>query len=336
MAARSSRSPKRRRVDEPAGPAAGERCTPVSTPLLHSVPLSASCGRDVWLKLEALQATGSFKDRGMLRLLGHLKATGTTKVICSSGGNAGLAAAHSGRVLGLAVKVIVPRTTKAIMLDKIRSQGAELQVVGQNWNEADAEANKQVAAASGVSYVHPFKDPLLWDGHASMIDEVAAAGVKPDALVVSVGGGGLLCGIYEGLARNGLKGCAVITAETHGADCFARGLKEGKVVSIPAIATVATSLGALEVTPECIARAKQHPTTPVVVSDAEAVAACSHFAADHRLLVEPACGAALAVCYSEKHRKVLEPYKCVVVIVCGGSGINLEILADLKKQVGPP
>ena len=113
-----------------------------NTPLLESAPLSALVGTTVLLKLDALQPSGSFKDRGMAYMCNELKQNGATSLISSSGGNAGHAVAVVGRKLGMAVKVIVPETTKPIMLSKIRSQGAEVTVHGANWNEADELARE--------------------------------------------------------------------------------------------------------------------------------------------------------------------------------------------------
>jgi L-serine/L-threonine ammonia-lyase len=104
------------------------------TPLLESAPLSAVAGTRVLLKMETVQPSGSFKDRGMAYMCAELKMRGATKLVCSSGGNAGHAVAAMGRRLGMEVKVIVPTTTKKIMLDKIRAQGADVQVHGENWS----------------------------------------------------------------------------------------------------------------------------------------------------------------------------------------------------------
>ena len=138
-------------------------CT-FNTPLLESAPLSELVGTRVLLKMDALQPSGSFKDRGMAYLCAELKQRGATSLISSSGGNAGHAIAVVGRKLGMRVRVIVPQTTKPIMLTKIRAQGAEVTVHGANWNEADELARELVAADSAAEYVSPYDDPLLWRG----------------------------------------------------------------------------------------------------------------------------------------------------------------------------
>ena len=306
------------------------------TPLIHSVSLSRKCKRDVLLKMDAMQPSGSFKDRGMAALCTHLRDMGARKLISSSGGNAGLACSNAGRVLGMEVQVVVPTSTKALMLEKMKLHGAQVRVHGANWNEADELARKMVEEDAHAEYVHPFEHPLLWKGHSTMIDEIADTGIqKPAAVVACVGGGGMLCGIYEGLQQNGWSDVEGITAETEGASCFATAMRAGEPTRLGAIESIATSLGALQVSTEAFNRAQSHPTTPIVSTDAEVVQACIDFTHDHRVLVEPACGAGLAVVYSDRHRDALASIAAagpIVVIVCGGSGVNLELLSQWKAQ----
>ena len=95
--------------------------------------------------------------------------------------------------------------------------------------------------------IHPFDDPLLWQGHASLIDEIASVHRKPGAVVLSVGGGGLLAGVVEGLRGNGWHDVPVIAVETEGASSLAASLAAGQRVVLPAITSIATSLGARQV-----------------------------------------------------------------------------------------
>ena len=82
-------------------------------------------------------------------------------------------------MLGLPVQVIVPITTKPLMLDKIRAQGAKVTVHGENWNAADELARKMVAEDDKAAYISPYDHPLLWEGHSTIIDEIAKSGIKP-------------------------------------------------------------------------------------------------------------------------------------------------------------
>jgi L-serine/L-threonine ammonia-lyase len=186
-----------------------------------------------------------------------------------------------------------------------------------------------------------------------------------------VGGGGLLSGILEGIERNyyggderrahAVHGIKVVACETEGAASFAASWDasssslsseddetEVKLVRLDGITSVATSLGALEVTSAVIQRSRRHrergrvseegdDVLSYVCTDKEAVEACVKFAADHRLLVAPACGAALAPLYSERLRERLlgemgEEETAIVVEVCGGSGVSLELLEGWKQE----
>jgi L-serine/L-threonine ammonia-lyase len=288
-----------------------------TTPLVHSAPLSALAnGRPVYLKLDCLQASGSFKDRGMAHLILQLvQQKGIRRIVSSSGGNAGLAAAALAQRLQLDnCTVVVPTTTKALVRDKLSTlYGATVQVVGDNWNQADAYVRALVAAdATGqTAYIPPYDHEWLWTGHSTVVDEIDAQlaelqmatttaqspknTLSPNpttraTIVVSVGGGGLLCGVLEGLERrrqqqhpSSLKNCRVIAAETAGASSFGQSWDSGNVVTLAAIDSIATSLGAMSVTPVALERAQRYhasggggggTVSSAVCSDAEAVDAC--------------------------------------------------------------
>ena len=268
----------------------------IKTPLFESRALSVQTGRSVWLKLEALQPPGSFKIRGIGFACQEYARHGATRFISSSGGNAGIAVAYAGRYLSIPVVVVVPETTTERAKTMIQQEGAEVIMHGSSWKEANALALSLVKETD--AFLHPFDDPLLWQGHATIIDEVAYSGVKPDAIVLSVGGGGLLCGVVEGLHRNKWANIPVIAVETEGADSFAQSVLVGYRVELPAITSLATSLGARQVCERAFNWLKQHSIHNIVVSDKAAVSACERFIIDQRIVVEPACGAALAAVLS--------------------------------------
>lgn len=304
----------------------------IETPLIESEPLSQASGRRIWLKLEALQPPGSFKIRGVgLACEFHVRQ-GKRRFISSSGGNAGIAAAYAGRHLSVPVVVVVPESTTERARGLIRQQGAELIVHGATWNEANALAQSMLGDED--AFVHPFDDPLLWQGHASLIDEVASTGVKPDAVVLSMGGGGLFCGVAEGLRRNGWNDVPVITAETVGADAFARSIAANERMTLDAITSIATSLGAKQVCEQAFLLAGQRPVHPVVVSDLAAVQACERFLDDHRILVEPACGASLALAYDKA--EALQGFDNVLMVVCGGVTASVDLLRQWKANMEEP
>jgi L-serine/L-threonine ammonia-lyase len=301
----------------------------LNTPLLRAPPELVGAGRTVWLKMDALQPSGSFKMRGVSHLVQQRVAEGAKAVVCASGGNAGVAAAMAGAACNVPVTIVVPQTTSAAVRDAIAARGAAVVVHGSAWDDAHEHA-VALARAQGAVYVHPFDDPLLWDGHATLIDEVVRAGVAFDAVFTSVGGGGLLAGIVEGLRRNGLHDVPVIAAETEGAASYAAALAAGEPVALPAITSIATSLGARRVMPRVVAMAREHPIEGVVVSDAQAVRACARFADTTRVLVEPACGAAIAALLDRPTETAR--FNAPLIEVCGGMGVTPARLAAWQRD----
>jgi L-serine/L-threonine ammonia-lyase len=303
----------------------------IRTPLIESRPLSKVTGTKVFLKLENTQPTGTFKIRGIGNLCQHAVKEGIEHFVSSSGGNAGYAAAYAGRNLGVKITVFVPTTTPADAIAKIEEQGAQVVVEGDVWDETDKYASDFADEIGGL-YISPFDHPLIWDGHATIIDEIAEEINKPDAVILSVGGGGLFCGVNEGLERNDWEDVCVIAVETEGADSMSAAFKAGELVTLPEIASIAKSLAAKTVSAKVLDWDERHNIRSVVVTDKEAISACFQFLDDHRYLVEPACGASLAVLYDRA--EVLANVETVVCIVCGGIVVDLEKLFEWKKLLG--
>ncbi|OGR18243.1 MAG: serine dehydratase [Desulfobacterales bacterium GWB2_56_26] len=300
----------------------------IKTPLVASRPLSVIAGCSVWLKLEALQPSGSFKLRGIGHACETYLAQGARRFISSSGGNAGLAVAYAGRLLKVPVTVVIPETTTARAKELLCLENAEVVVHGASWQEANDFAQSLLGAED--AFIHPFDDPLLWHGHASLIDEVASCGLKPNAIVLSVGGGGLLSGVVEGLHRNGWNNVPAIAVETAGAESFHEAVTAGHPVELARISSIATSLGAKRVCEKAVWWSKEHPIRSVVVSDQSALSASERFLADHRLLVEPACGASLALAYEKSPE--LEGLDTILIVVCGGATATLDQIRAWARQ----
>lgn len=339
------------------------------TPLLKSLSYSQKHSKQVFLKLENTQPSGSFKSRGLGNLVQHhhdlaSNTTGETQkkvhFFSSSGGNAGLATAVAAITKGHLCTVVVPSSTKLPMRQLIEETGANVVVYGEFWGQADeylrtvllpqAEADGNTKAV----YCHPYDNPLLWDGYTSIIKEIAdtvsKSGMKkPDAILCAVGGGGLYTGLIQGLLSEKesiLEGVSVITAETEGASKLAQSLKAGSKVTLSAPRTVATSLAAFSVSDQAYNYASTPSTTAtfgLTVTDQDAVTSCISFAKNHRFIVEPACGAALAalaqltpgaVDYAGKllPDSVTREDAVIVVIVCGGSSFTLDNLLELSSK----
>jgi L-serine/L-threonine ammonia-lyase len=294
----------------------------IDTPLISSLSMRGEESQSIWLKMDALQPSGSFKLRGVGHACQTYASKGATRFVTSSGGNAGLAVAYSGRLLKIPVVVVVPLTSTDRAKELIRMEGAEVIVHGATWHEANDLAVSMLLQSD--AYIHPFDDSLLWEGHATLIDEVARTTVRPDAVVLSVGGGGLLCGVVEGLKRNAMDSVPVIAVETEGAASFRAAYDAGRVVELDRITSIASSLGNKRVCEQAMRCVQTHPIQSQVVSDKSAVVACERFLADHRVLVEPACGASLAIVY--ENNPALAAYKNILVVVCGGVTATVEQL----------
>jgi L-serine/L-threonine ammonia-lyase len=270
--------------------------------------------------------------------LDHLKTrtdtTSTPHFYSSSGGNAGLACVAAANTLGFPSTVIVPLSTKPHMIDKIRQAGAtEVFQFGPTWFDADTHLRNDVLPADpGGVYVPPFDHPAVWAGHQTMVPEIIEdLGGEPDAVVCSVGGGGLFIGIAQGLEGTQTRIAAV---ETKGAESLHEAIKAKKLVTLPGITSLATSLGALKVAPKALECGLQENVTSLVVTDAEACRACVRFAEDERALVEPACGATIALVYEGRLKEVVKDLKKdsrVVLVVCGGRNIGLDLLKEWRE-----
>ncbi|XP_075390765.1 serine dehydratase-like [Tenrec ecaudatus] len=312
----------------------------VVTPLLESWALSQVAGTPVLLKCENVQPAGSFKIRGIGHFCQEVAKKGCKHLVCSSGGNAGVAAAYVARKLGIPATIVLPESTALQVVKRLQGEGAQVQLAGKVWDEANMKA-QELARQDGWVHVPPFDHPLIWEGHASLVRELKAElGAPPGALVLAVGGGGLLAGVAAGLVEVGWQHVPVIAMETRGAHCFNAAIQAGRLVTLPAITSVAKCLGAKTVAARALECARECTILSEVVEDTEAVNAVQRFLDDERMLVEPACGAALAAIYSgllgrlQAEGRLSPSLASVVVIVCGGNSIDSQELQALKTGLG--
>ena len=229
------------------------------------------------------------------------------------------------------------------MIAKIKTAGATNVIqIGASWYEADKHLREEILAKdpNGV-YVPPFDHPDIWTGAATMVDEIAQQLTyqKPDAIICSVGGGGLFTGLMEGLDRvyKHDRPVDVLAVETQGAESLHKSLEAGKLEALDRITSIATSLGAIKVAEKAFQYAQKPNVKSVVLSDGEAATACVRFADEERMIVEAACGASVAVCYQGKLKKLLPKLTAeskVIVVVCGGSNINLGMLEEYRETYG--
>lgn len=238
-----------------------------------------------------------------------------------------------------------------MMLEKIRAAGAEeVLQCGATWLDADIHMRDHVivdAERRGALsiYVPPFDHPDVWAGASTIIAEadaqLTAAGVAtPDVVICSVGGGGLFNGLVQGMQQCGWDDTEHLALETVGADALNASLEAGEHLTLPGITSIATSLGAKKVSAKTYELATTRDNIKsAVLTDAEATMGAWRFADDERILVEPACGVNLAMCYDGRLSKALgrevQPDDKVMIVVCGGSGVTLDMLAEWKTTYGP-
>jgi L-serine/L-threonine ammonia-lyase len=301
------------------------------TPLLESDGFSTPTQR-VWLKLECLQPSGSFKLRGIGHACEVHASRGARRLLSSSGGNAGIAVAYAGRHLGLPVTVVVPESTGERARSMIRRLGADVVVHGRSWMEANEHL--LTLRQSTDAFVHPFDDPLVWAGHATLVAEAAVQGPQPDVVVLSVGGGGLMCGVLQGMHAAGWSDVPLVAVETVGAASLNAAMAAGGLVTLDAITSLATTLGARRVCDQAFEWTRRHEVHATTVTDHDAVQACLDVADEHRLIVEPACGAAVAATLQRRLAPLCTAAN-VLVILCGGLSTTYVDLLDMLGPVAP-
>jgi len=211
------------------------------TPLLRSQYLSGLTGSDVYLKLENLQLTGSFKLRGalnrMMKLTPEEKAHG---VIAASSGNHAQAVAIGAEKLNLAATVVVPKVTPKIKIDKIKKHKVELIVYGEGYDYAERYARK-LAKEKRLTFVSAYNDALVAAGQGTVGLEIVEQLPEVDSIVVPVSGGSILSGIA--IAAKSLKpSVEMLGAQPENVAAMYHSLKAGRIIQIPLKRTIAEGL----------------------------------------------------------------------------------------------
>jgi threonine dehydratase len=296
------------------------------TPLVRSAALSERLGVPVWLKLEFLQKTGSFKPRGAFnKMLSLSPAERRRGVVAISGGNHAQGVAYAARELETAATIVMPATTPRNYLDATRGYGAEI-VLTPDIRAAFAEADR--LQEQGKALVHPFDDPLVAAGQGTIGLEILEDLPGVTQVYVSIGGGGLITGVASAL--RGIKPeVEVVGVETHGADAMSRSLAAGELVELPAITSIARTLGAPKVSAFTLNHVRELVREVTVVDDAATVAALTFILERTKYLVEPAGACCLVA--AERHRERFRAGDQVVLLLCGGN-VSLEDLCAFRQR----
>ena len=267
-------------------------------------------------KLELFQITGTFKARGalngMLALTPDQRAKGVTAV---SAGNHAVAVAYAAQALGLSAKVVMIKTANPLRVELARGFGAEVEFADHG--ASAFERVREIESKEGRFFVHPFEGPGPVTGTATLGLEWIEQAPDMDAVVIACGGGGLLGGIAAAVKQSS-PSTQVFGVEPEGADTMNRSFETGQTVTLPAITTIADSLGAPMSTPYTLAVCKQYVDRMVRVDDASIREAMRLSLRVLKLAVEPAAAAALAGVLGPL-RETLRGKRRIGILVCGAN-----------------
>ncbi len=284
------------------------------TPLIRSETFSKELGTNVYFKLECLQKTGSFKPRGafykLLSLTPQQRACGVVGV---SGGNHAQGVAYAAAKLGVPATICMPATTPANYLDATRGYGAKV-VLAENIQAAFATAEE--LAAQGLVSVHPFDDPWIAAGQGTVALEILEDLPATSRVYISIGGGGLIAGMATVL-RAARPEMQIIGVETRGADVMARSLSAGELIDMPAITSIARTLGSPRASSFTLEHVQRLVDEVMVVEDDETVDALQAILERTKMLSEPAAACCLAA--ARRQRDQFTPDDSVVILLCGGN-----------------
>ena len=287
-------------------------------------------GGQVVLKLECFQHTGTFKARGALSVARTLDADQLARgITAASAGNHAIAAAWAARQIGTSAKVVIQSNANPFRIAKARAEGADV-VIMPPGAATFAEAERLVVD-EGRAFIHPFEGLYTSLGTAGVGLELMEDAPGLDAVVVSIGGGGLVSGIAAAVKQMN-PDCHVFGVEPVGADSMSRSLAQGAPVHLDRVNTIADSLGAPMALPFGHALCSAYLDDIVTLTDDEICAGMVAFQQEAKLAVEPAAGAALAAVMGPLRNRLKGAQ--VGVIVCGAN-IDAETYLGLMARGMP-
>lgn len=300
----------------------------LESPCPRSIPLSDVTGMQIYCKLDYLQRTGSFKERGARNALLLLNADQKGKgVIAASAGNHALGVAYHAQLLGIPATVVMPRFAPLTKVVNCRRLGAEVILEGANIGEARERAD-QVAANTGQTYINGFDDPAIIAGQGTMGLEIAGQVPDLDAIIVPIGGGGLVAGVA--LALKKLKpNIRIIGVEPERAASFSAAVKAGHPVQTEMKPTLADGLSVPKVGENAFEIGRHYLERIVLVNEHEIALAILRLMELEKSVVEGAGAAPLAACLAGKVPE-LSGLK-VVLPLCGGN-IDLNTLGRVIER----
>lgn len=279
---------------------------------------------EVWLKLELLQRTGSFKLRGALNCLAAMDSAALARgVVAASAGNHALTVAHAARLCGTQATLVIPRHASPARIAGCRAEGGTVLLV-DSLPQAFAEAQRLVAE-EGRTLIHPFDGPLTAQGTATLGLEFMQQVPGLQAVVVPVGGGGL-CGGVAAAVKQLDPSCAVYGVEPFGADAMYRSFQAGRPAPLPATDTIADSLAVAQPLPYSVDLCRRFVDEIVRVDDDALRDAMGHLYRDVKLATEPASAASTAALLGPLAGRLRG--RRVGLVVCG-SNLDVPRFAEL-------
>jgi len=297
------------------------------TPTYLSNVFSQRTGAEVYLKLECFQPVGVFKIRGAVNKICSLSPSELERgLVTASSGNHGLAVAYAAKIYGAKAVVVVPENAVKEKVEAIESYGADIVKYGKDYDEAYSKA-LEIQKEAGTTFVHPFEDPFVVAGQGTVGLELLEDVPDLNAIIVPVGGGGLISGISIAAKTLNPK-LRIVGVQSEGAPAVYRSWRAGKIVEVDSVNTVADGLAARKPLDLTFRIIKRYVDTVLLVSEeeiGEAVLALLHNA---HILAEPSGAASLAALLFKYHPKPEEK----LAVIISGANISINYLASLLKQ----
>jgi threonine dehydratase len=299
------------------------------SPCPHSQMLSGLTGQEIYLKLENLQMTGSFKERGALNRIATLTPAQAAKgVVAASAGNHAQGVAYHATKRGIKALIVMPLATPLVKVTATRGFGAEVVLHGANYDEAYEEAMR-LCTAAGMTFIHPFDDAVVMAGQGTIGLEILEQVPELDAIVVPIGGGGLIGGIACAIkeSRPGVKVVGVQTSRLASmvAACAAHG-----PVTIEPSTTIADGIAVRRAGAVTYPMVARYVDEIVTVDEDEIASAILVLLEREKTLAEGAGAAALAAVLQGK-TTVIAPGSKTAVLVCGGN-IDVTLLSRIIER----
>ncbi len=302
----------------------------VETPLTDAPRLSARLGNRLLLKREDLQPAFSFKVRGAYNMVSKLPRAALRRgVVAASAGNHAQGVALAAQRVGTTATIVMPRTTPQIKLDSVAALGAEIVLDGDSYDDAHAEATR-IARRRRLTFVHPFDDPDVIAGQGTIAMEILRQCREPiDAVLVPVGGGGLIGGVAAYVKRLRPE-TRVIGVEPADANAMERSLRAGRRVRLGHVGSFADGVAVRRVGAETFRLARRYVDQLIVVSTDEICAAMKDVFEDTRAVVEPSGALAVAGAKTYADRERLEGR--LLVAVLSGANVNFDRLRFVAER----